>query len=96
MGVAVNTDDALLTPAMWPGSCQGLGTPVSYPPFLVLNRFIEQLDISLICLRTVGYDSETEHLSWSDTMPLPWTIFPVAFSRRAMLTYVLWVYFLSF
>ena len=63
IGVAVHTDDAVLTPAMWPGSWQGLGTPVLHHPYLVLSRFIKQLDISLICLRRVGYDLVTERLS---------------------------------
>ena len=93
VGVAVHTDDALLTPAMWPGSWQGLGTPVLHHPYLVWNRFIKQLDISLICLRRVGYDLVTEWLSdsdcvsWSDAMPLPWSTFPVAFNRCAMFTF---------
>ena len=93
IGVAVHTDDAVLTPAMWPGSWQGLGTPVLHHPYLVLSRFIKQLDISLICLRRVGYDLVTERLSdwdcvsWSDTMPLPWSTFPVAFNRCSMFTF---------
>ena len=48
-GSGCKSDDALLTPAVWPGSWQGLGTPVSHHPYLVLNRFIKQWDISLIC-----------------------------------------------
>ena len=70
-----------------------VGVPVLHHPYLVLSRFIKQLDISLIHLRRVGYDLVTEWLSdwvcvsWSDTMPLPWPTFPVAFSRCSMFTF---------
>ena len=102
IGVAVHTDDALLTPAMWPGSWQGLGTPVLHHPYLVLSRFIKQLDISLICLRRVGYDLVTERLSdwdcvsWSDTCHChgPPSQLPSTGALRS--PSVLWIYFLSF
>ena len=105
IGVAVHTDDAVLTPAMWPGSWQGLGTPVLHHPYLVLSRFIKQLDISLICLRRVGYDLVTERLSdlANETVSPgqtqchchgPHSQLP---STDAVCSpFVLWIYFLSF
>ena len=105
IGVAVHTDDAVLTPAMWPGSWQGLGTPVLHHPYLVLSRFIKQLDISLIHLRRVGCDLVTERLSDLATETVspgqtqchchgPPSQLP---STGAVCSpFVLWIYFLSF